>query len=112
MRWFILAAGTITMLGYILIDPLVRTMNKNDLKGVKEQSGSASVVIQNGPGGIMLPGAMHPPAPNIVVRIDGQLCPVAKPIKWQLLGPGSTALITYRVGHSGHIYVDTARPAN
>ncbi len=111
MRWFILAAGTITMLGYILIDPVVRTMNKDDLAGVKVQTGTAQVVIQKGPGGIMLPGDMHPPAPNIVVRFHGQLCTVAKPVKWQALKPYSFATITYRVGHSGHIYVDSAVPA-
>ncbi len=112
MRWFILIAGTVTTLGYILIDPVVSTMSQNDLQGVPEQTSTAMVVIQKGPGGIMLPGDMHPPAPNIVVRFHGQLCPVAKPIHWELLKWHTTAIITYRVGHSGHIYVDTARPGN
>lgn len=107
IRAVILVVGIITFLSFLLADPLIRTLNKLNLKGASPQQGIATVVTLV-PAGSSLLGTPQPPL--VVVRFRGRLYPAGKVLDFSDLHLNQPARIRYRVGHNGAIYVDQVAP--
>lgn len=106
-RIIIMTIGIVTALGFILLEPLVKTMMKRDrLSGQRQES---VAVVENlvkerfDEWGRRL-------APQVLVRFHGALIPSDGVFGIDRLEVGQQALIGYRVGKSGKIYIDSVQP--
>jgi hypothetical protein len=109
VRAVILIVGSITLLSFLFADPLLRGFTRQNLQGVRPQTGTA-VVVTLVPAGSSLLGTPQPPL--VVVRFHGHLYQAGKVIAFDKLQLNRPARIVYRVGHNGTIYVDEVAPLN
>ncbi|HLK60098.1 MAG TPA: hypothetical protein VKU00_26290 [Chthonomonadaceae bacterium] len=107
LRTLFLSGMSLIVLAFLVLDPILRAWVKHDQAGAKPQHGMATVEIL----------VMPPPnsigmdvLPQVSVRFQGHLCSVKTVQDAPDLHLGQPALIEYRVGKSGRIYVDSAAP--
>src|ERR1041385_8416173 len=107
LRALFLIGMFLIVASFLVLDPILRSWVKRDQAGAIPQHGLATVEI------LVLP----PPntvgmdvRPQVSVRFQGHLCSVKTVLDAAELHLGQPALIEYRVGKSGRIYVDRAEP--
>lgn len=109
-RWVrigILTVGTITFLGFLGLDPLLRSMTKRDRTGGVQQEGTAIVVDRH----IAKLDEYDRPIPaSVTVRFQGKLYPTEKVFGFAELPVDAPAHILYRIGPSGRLYIDRVEP--
>ena len=106
-RIIILTVGIVTAIGFVLIEPLVKSVMKRDrLSGAKLES---TAVVEN-----LVPERFDEwgrrLAPQALVRFQGKLIPSDGVFRLDGLKVGKPAQIGYRVGKSGKIYVESVQP--
>ncbi len=87
--------------------PWIRRKHDQDLQGAVPRSGVATVEVRYGAGPHQEGDA---PRPWALVRFNGKLYPTKTAAGIQQLREGEPAAISYRVGKSGKIYVDSVQP--
>jgi len=107
LRAAILLIGGFTLICFLLADPLLRGMRKRDQIGAVPQQGAA-VVVTLVPARPQADGTPEPAFAD--VRFRGHLYTANQVIDAESLKVGASAQITYRVGKSGRIYVDSVAP--
>ena len=109
-RW--LRAGVLLLffifcLVVTVLPPVIRRAIKQDRAGATARDGVATVAI-------LVPGVSNPgsaPAPpQVSVRFQGGIRPVKEIDDIEGLKIDQPVKIHYRVGKSGHIYVDSLQP--
>ena len=107
VRFMILTIGIITALGFLLIDPIIRPMMKRDRKSGEKQTGVATVEM-------LVPMRFDEYGrkldPQVTVRFRGSLIPSDGVFNSDKLKPGDQAEISYRVGKSGRVYIESVQP--
>lgn len=109
-RWtraVIVSVGTLVVLLFIFLDPIVRSSVKRDVAGAVPRTDIAVIVTTVPPTAIDMD---HPATAHVTVRYRGGLYSPRDIVGSDLLHVGATARITYRVGRSGRIYVDRVEP--
>ena len=107
LRIFIVVSGILLFCAYTFTDPILRGYSKYDLQGIKARQGIAIVETMEPAG----PDIMGKPQPSfVVVKFHNALCQTGKVLNYKDLRLHAPARITYRVGRSGHIYVDEVEP--
>jgi hypothetical protein len=87
--------------------PILKHRKSADLEGAAEQTGTAIVTARFG-ANVNVIG--DPVKPWAQVRFRGQLYAAQKALNVEQLKEGESAKVTFRVGKSGRIYVDTVEP--
>lgn len=106
-RAAILLIGGFTLLCFLLADPVLRGMTRRDQLGAVPQQGAA-VVVTLVPS---RPVADNAPEPAMAdVRFRGNLYAATHVMDAEEMKVGDTVQITYRVGKSGRIYLDSIAP--
>lgn len=88
--------------GRLAIDSAV----ESDVAGARGMKALGTVVVVVPPGNEM--GFAKPP--RVTVRFRGHLYETSRIVRFSELRPGKAALLTYRVGRSGQIYLDLVEP--
>ncbi len=107
IRYGFLALIVLITAAFLFLDPILRSRTKRDVAGAPEQDGTATVAI------LLIPDKDHtegPSDPKVSVRFHGDIYPVKSAFKAANLKLDQPAHITYRVGKSGAIVVDTVEP--
>jgi hypothetical protein len=107
IRYGFLALIVLITAAFLFLDPILRSRTKRDVAGAPEQEGTATVAI------LLVPDKDHtegPSDPKVSVRFRGAIYPVKTAFKTANLKLDQAAHITYRVGKSGAIVVDTVEP--
>jgi hypothetical protein len=107
VRIVILAIGTIVLLAYIGLDPLLRKMTKQDRANGTPHEGTAIVVDRRMP---KLDDYDRPIPASVVVRFKGDLYPTERVFGLSELHVDGPAHILYRIGSSGRLYIERVEP--
>jgi hypothetical protein len=107
LRAAILLIGGFTLVCFLLADPVLRGMRKRDQIGAAPQQGTA-VVVTLVPPRPQADGTAEPALAG--VRFRGHLYTADHVMDVEEVKLGDTVQITYRVGKSGHIYLDSIAP--
>ena len=109
-RWVrigILTLGTIVLLAFLGLDPLLRSATKRDrLRGTPHE-GTAIVVDRRSP---KLDDYEKPIPASVLVRFQGKLYPTEAVFGFSELRVDAPAHIVYRIGPSGRLYIDRVEP--
>jgi hypothetical protein len=109
-RWVqygFLAFVVLVTAAFLFLDPILRSRTKRDVAGAPEQEGTAVVAI------LLIPDKEHTEGPadtKVSVRFRGGIYPVKMAYRPQELHVDQPAHITFRVGKSGAIVVDSVEP--
>jgi hypothetical protein len=107
IRKFILYSGTVIVLLFVFLDPIMRGLVKHDLAGARVQTGTGQIVTAVP---LRSEDFEHPLQGHVIVRFRGKLFAPKTIDGLAHLRPGGEALVTYRIGKSGHVYVDAVGP--
>ena len=109
VRLAILAVGTIVLLAFIAVRPLLSSLTKRDRLNAVPRQGVATVAQ-------ILPPTVdeyNKPAPaQVWVRFDGRILPASEAFGAAEMKVGDQSEIVYRVGKSGRVYVDRVEALN
>ncbi len=108
VRLFILVVGAVSIGGFLLMDPIVRTRAKQDRLSAARRDGSATIVDIIQP---QLDVYGRPQAAQVIIRLNGDLEPTTAVFGLSRMKVGGDAHVVYRVGLSGRIYIDRVEPA-
>lgn len=107
LRIFIITTAILIGSCFLLARPVIRGFLQSDRDLAMVETATAMVVT-------LVPAQAkegYPPTPaRAVVRFRGKTLVAKEVFGSSLLKEGSSALITYRVGKSGSIYVDRVEP--
>lgn len=110
LRVFILVVGTVTTLSMILVPWIGRRMVKKDYTEsvVREGIGTVAMLVDQRED--MARGEIYPP--TVMVRFEGSVRPVREVSlpDFSRLTLNQQVKIIYRLGKSGHIYVENVAP--
>ena len=109
--WILLIAAVVIalMLFGTALRPMLRRRKSADLEGALPQKATAIVTARFGANSNLVGEAVKPWAQ---VRFQGQLYAAQTAKNVEQLKEGESATITFRIGKSGRIYVDTVEPAS
>lgn len=107
VRIGILAIGTVVLLAYLGLDPLLRKATKDDRGQGIPKEGTATVVDLRTP---KLDDYDRPIPASVLVRFEGKVYPTEKVFGFSELRVDAPAHILYRVGPSGRLYIDRVEP--
>ncbi len=107
----VLGIGLVVVFAFAVggaLRPLIRQVRQSDLRGAVTRQGVATIEIlyRSGP----TDQGDTPTTPWAVVRFQGRLYRTPRALDAPELREHGPCLITYRVGRSGRIYVDSVRP--
>lgn len=108
-RW-ILAIGALIIAAMVFgtaLRPMLRRRRAQDMAGAVPQTATAIVTARFGANSNMVGESVRPWAQ---VRFQGRLYAAQTAINVEQLKEGQSAKITYRIGKSGRIYVDSVAP--
>ncbi len=109
-RWVriaIFAIGTVVLLAFLGLDPLLRSMTKRDRGAGIPNQGTATVVDLHL---AKLDDYDRPIPASVLIRFQGKLYPTEKVFGFAELHVNAPAHILYRLGPSGRIYIDRVEP--
>ena len=107
VRYGFLALIVLITAAFLFLDPILRSRTKRDVAGAPEQEGTATVAI------LLIPDKEHTEGPSdtkVSVRFRGHIYPAKVAYRPQELNVDMPAHITFRVGKSGAIVVDSVEP--
>ena len=107
LRIVILVIGTATFLCFLALSPILRSATKRDREGSPPMSGTGTIEQIVPP---HIEENTRPIPAQVWVRINGTLAASQTVFGSAQLRVGGPALVTYRTGRSGRIYVDRVEP--
>jgi hypothetical protein len=106
-RIAILLIGTVTVVGFIALSPILRTITKRDHDSAPVRAGTAIVEQIIPP---RIEENTKPVPAQVWVRVNGSLAAARMAFGTAQLKVGQPAQVTYRIGRSGRVYVDRVEP--
>ncbi len=103
----ILAIAATTIVCYAALSPILRGFTKRDRANSVPRVGIGTVEQIVPP---HIEENARPIGAQVWIRVDGRLAPAEAVFGSAQLHVGGPAQVTFRVGHSGRIYVDRVEP--
>ena len=107
LRIAIVAIGAVTILCFLALSPVLRSLTKQDRETAQRRTGTG-VIEQIVPP--HLEENAKPTPAQVSVRVDGVLAAAETVFGSSQLHVGDRARVVYRIGRSGRVYVDSVEP--